>query len=194
MASETLLINADLVIGTGVSLVGGASATAVLGDDDLATYVRTSSSVTTNNITLDEGIRLGLPQPTIGGPITRIDVELIFEGYSDDAGGSPAIFLAFWGLTKADGFPLAFQFNGVIYENYNYQTKTAITDLSQVDIGEVEIWISTGSQILGTTQPTKIYELKVHVHNTEAAGYDGPMPPIPNFILTPPRRRFVFPY
>lgn len=196
MASETLLINADLVIGTGVSLVGGASATAVLGDDDLATYLRTSSSVTTNNITLDQGIRLGLPQPIIAAPITRVECELTFNGYSDDSAVPGSVFVSFWGLRKVDLSPLQFLFNGDAppFTFTKTQKLSAITNLTPLDIATVEVWISTSSQSGGIPQPTTIYELKVHVHNTPAVGYDAPPDPIAEVLLNPPRRRFVYPY
>lgn len=192
MASEVLVCDREIAVQeTGLTLVGGESVPEVIGDDDVATYVSGMSVITATTI---HGIKLGLPQPTIAGPIKRVDVTARFLDYEqfdrDDSGFAPVMVYvpAIGGNTFRFGATPGSQFDVVT------RTLTRDVDLPASAFGSTEVWISLSAQINGEPQTTVLYDLSFTILNEPAVGYDAPPDPIPSFILAPPRRQFVYPY
>lgn len=188
--ATVLIPDETIEIADSLTVTGGETAHEVVIDESLESYVSGSPG------TLDELV-IGLSEPGLVSSVKGISLSFTYR--------RPSSFLRvdLW----QDGSPLYYLVgsspNAVTIFVPSVTTPTELTRsfpwpiysdpiegvLATLENLSVRFYF-TGASVAEFA----LYELPGLTLDDEVHGYDDPPPPIPDYILTPPRRPFVYPY
>lgn len=189
MPSETIHCDATVNFPAAYTLVGAATANEALADSSNSSYV--------SGTDFDEGdiLKLGLPLPSLPDPILTVTATVTLK-VAGSTSGWPLVPLAIeWRepdstvLHDAEGNVLSFGFTPLAGNSIETLTSSRTINLTAAEIAAAEAWVV----FRDTDDLVTLYEVKFEITTSQGLGYDDPPPPIPEVLLSPPRRRFVFP-
>lgn len=181
--SEILRPDEDDVISTNTTYTiegGESTGHESLADDSNDTYLH---AFTENEASSGVGLTsFGFPAPSSAGPFATITLEILYTNTGSQRSG-PLL------NNRASGFNQLLLFSlptGVLTTSSH-----SVNGLWQPsDLNDLYFRFN----MTAMADEIVIYSAKLILGFDPTIGYDQPPPPVPDFILIPPRRRIVYPY